>query len=64
MAGSGAYLPIMAILDPEPFSRIAAALGTGAALILGGGFSAIRILAGHKPPTVKIGSKGFEISFA
>lgn len=63
MAGSGVYLLVMAIIDPEPFSKIAAALGTGAVLIFGGGFSAIRVLTGHKPPTVKAGPKGFEISF-
>ncbi|MCP1375308.1 hypothetical protein [Dyella lutea] len=64
MAGAGVYLLVMAIIDPEPFSKIAAALGTGAVMIFGGGFSAIRVLTGHQPPTVKAGPKGFEISFS
>src|SRR2546422_4401598 len=34
---AGAYLLVMAILDPEPYSKIAFALGTGAVLIFGGG---------------------------
>ncbi len=34
---SGAYLLIMAILDPELFSKIAIALTTGGLLVAGGG---------------------------
>lgn len=60
---AGAFLLVMSILDPEPFSKIAFATGTGAVLIAGGGFGAIRILVGHKPPSVKFSPKGFEISF-
>lgn len=60
----GAYLLVMAILDPEPYSKIAFALGTGALLVAGGGFAAIRVLVGHKPPNIKVSSSGgFEISF-
>jgi hypothetical protein len=62
---AGAYLLVMAILDPEPYSKIAFALATGALLIAGGGFSAVRILVGHKPPNVKVSPKGgFEISWS
>lgn len=61
---TGAYLLVMAILDPEPYSKIAFALATGALLIAGGGFAAIRVLVGHKPPNIKISPKGgFEINF-
>jgi hypothetical protein len=61
---TGAYLLVMAILDPEPYSKIAFALGTGALLVAGGGFAAIRVLVGHKPPNIKVSpSRGFEISF-
>lgn len=60
---TGAYLLVMAILDPEPYSKIAFALGTGAVLVMGGGFAAIRVLVGHKPPNIKVSPRGFEISF-
>ncbi len=61
---AGAYLLVMAILDPEPYSKIAFALATGALLIAGGGFTAIRVLVGHKPPNIKLSPKGgFEIYF-
>jgi hypothetical protein len=60
----GAYLLVMAIVDPEPFSKISFALGTGAALTMGGSFSAIRVLTGHNPPTIRfLPSAGFEIAF-
>ena len=64
MTISGAFLLVMAILDPEPYSKIAFAIGTGALLIFGGSYSAVRILVGHKPPNIKLSAGGgFEISF-
>jgi hypothetical protein len=64
VGATGAYLLVMAILDPEPFSKIAFALGTGAFLIFGGGLSAVRILTGHKPPNIRVSpTGGFEIRF-
>lgn len=61
---AGAYLLVMAILDPEPYSKIAFALATGGLLVAGGGFAAIRVLVGHKPPNIRISPKGgFEIFF-
>ena len=64
VGAGGAYLLGMAILDPEPYSKIAFALGTGALLVFGGGFAAIRILVGHKPPNIKVSADGsFEIVF-
>ncbi|MGM9424679.1 hypothetical protein [Hydrogenophaga sp. MI9] len=64
ISSAGAYLLVMAILDPEPYSKIGLAIGSGALLIAGGGFSAIRILVGHKPPNIEMSlNKGFKISF-
>lgn len=64
ISAAGAYLLIMAILDPEPYSKIAFALGTGAVLVAGGGLTAIRVLVGHKPPNIKVTPDGgFEIRF-
>jgi hypothetical protein len=59
----GAYLLVMAILDPEPYSKIAIALITGAILLGSGGLAAVRVLTKIKPPNVKVTLKGFEISW-
>ena len=65
MGAVGAYLLVMAIIDPEPFSKISAALAAGTFLVASGGFTAIHSLTGHKPPNVELGPKGgFKISFA
>jgi hypothetical protein len=64
ISAAGAFLLIMAVLDPEPYTKIAFALATGALLIAGGGFAAIRVLVGHKPPDVSLSpGGGFKISF-
>ena len=64
MSATGAGLLVMAIVDPEPFSKISFAIGSGVLLVAGGGFSAIRILTGHKPPRIKVLPSGaFEINF-
>jgi hypothetical protein len=64
IGAAGAYLLVMAILDPEPYSKIAFAIGTGALLVVGGGWTSIRVLVGHKPPNIKLSpTGGFEIRF-
>ena len=64
IAGLGGFLLIMAILDPEPFSKLGFTIGSGAFLTLGGGFSAIRVLTNQHPPTITISpSGGFILSW-
>lgn len=63
MSGVGAWLIVMAVLDPEPYSKIGAALGAGTVLTLGGGLSSMRVITGHKPPHVRVSPLGFEIRF-
>ena len=63
VSAAGAYLLVMAILDPEPYSKIAFALATGAILIGTGGFMAVRVLTRIKPPNVKVTGRGFEIEW-
>jgi hypothetical protein len=64
MSSIGAFLILMAILDPEPYSKITFALGAGAAMTMGGGFAAMRVITGHKPPIVRLSpTGGFEIRF-
>jgi hypothetical protein len=63
MAATGIYLLLAAIADPEPFSKMAFTIGAGTSLIMGGGFGAIKVLTGHKPPNVRASSRGFEVSW-
>jgi len=59
----GAAVIILAILDPDPTSKLGLLVASGAVLTLGGGFSAIRILTKHKPPKVRVSRNGIEIEW-
>ena len=61
MSGAGLTMVILAFLDPEPTSKLGLLVGGGAVCVLGGGFSAIRILTQHKPPNIRATAKGIEI---
>ncbi|MGO9318373.1 MAG: hypothetical protein ACLPXT_05395 [Terracidiphilus sp.] len=61
MSGVGVTMVILAFLDPEPTSKLGLMVGGGAVCVLGGGFSAIRILTNHKPPSIRATAKGIEI---
>lgn len=63
MSGAGLTMVILAFLDPEPTSKLGLLVGGGVVCVLGGGFSAIRILTNHKPPNVKATPQGIEISW-
>jgi hypothetical protein len=61
MSTVGVTMVILAVLDPEPTSKLGLLVGGGAVCVLGGGFSAIRILTQHKPPNIRATAKGIEI---
>jgi hypothetical protein len=63
MGAMGAWILVMAVLDPEPYSKILGTILAGAAIFGAGGFAAIRILTHHKPPRVTVSTKGFEIAW-
>jgi len=63
MSGVGLTMVILAFLDPEPTSKLGLLVGGGAVCVLGGGFSAIRILTQHKPPNIRATAHGIEISW-
>jgi hypothetical protein len=63
MSGLGAWVVVMAVLDPEPYSKVLGAIIAGAAVLGAGGFAAIRILTHHQPPKVSISTHGFEIAW-
>lgn len=54
----GAGLLVAAVLDPEPYSKIAFTIASGGVMVLGGGFSAMRVITGHRPPKVTMKANG------
>jgi hypothetical protein len=63
MSGAGITMVVLAFLDPEPTSKLGLLVGGGVVCVLGGGFSAIRILTHHKPPNIRATPHGIEISW-
>jgi len=62
IAGVGAWLLVMAVLDPEPYSKVAVTIATGAILLGTGGLVAVRVLVHVKPPNIRVTRSGtFEI---
>ena len=59
----GAVVIILAILDPDPTSKLGLLIATGGVLTVTGGFSSIRILTNHKPPKVRVSRNGIEIAW-
>ena len=59
----GGTIIILAILDPDPTSKLGLLIASGAVMALGGGFSTIRILTKHKPPKVRVSRHGIEIEW-
>lgn len=64
LSTAGVAIMVLAFLDPEPTSKLGLAIGAGAVLALTGGLSAIHVLTQKKPPQIRVGSHGFEISWA
>lgn len=61
LTGIGLWMVVAAVLDPEPTSKLGLLIGGGTACLLGGGFSAVRILTRSRPPTVEVGVRGIQI---
>ncbi len=59
----GAGMVVLAFVDPEPTSKLALLIGSGAVLAITGGWSAINTLTKNKPPNIKFGKNGVEISW-
>ena len=58
MSGAGVGMVILAVLDPEPTSKLGLLVGSGVVLALTGGGAAIAVLTKRKPPKVSVGKNG------
>ena len=63
MSGAGIWMVVIAIVDPEPTSKLGLLVVGGSVLIFSGGFSAIRILTDRRPPTVEVTPRGIRLSW-
>ncbi len=63
MSAAGIAMVVLAVLDPEPTSKLGLLVGGGVACVLGGGFGAIRILTYLKPPNIRATARGIEIGW-
>jgi hypothetical protein len=63
MSAAGIWMIVAAILDPEPTSKLGLLVGGGIVCVVGGGYSTLRVLTGHKPPNVRVTPRGIEISW-
>ena len=52
---------VLAVLDPEPTSKLGLLVGGGAVCVLSGGLTAVAILTRRRPPTIEMGPGGFKI---
>lgn len=58
VSAAGITIIILAIMDPEPTSKLGLLVAGGIVVLLGGGLSAIRILTKLRPPDIEITTKG------
>jgi len=61
LSAAGAAMVVLAVLDPEPTSKLGLLVGGGALCVLTGGLTAVRILTKMRPPNVQIGPGGMKI---
>jgi hypothetical protein len=63
MTALGAGMVVLAVLDPDPTSKLGLLVGSGALLALTGGFQTIRLLTRQKPPAITISARGIHIDW-
>jgi hypothetical protein len=54
---------VLAVLDPEPTSKLGLLVGGGAVCVLTGGLTAVGILTRRRPPNIEMSAGGFKISW-
>lgn len=59
----GASMVILAVIDPDPTSKLGLLVGSGALLALTGGFQTIRLLTRQRPPSITVSRSGIRIEW-
>jgi hypothetical protein len=63
VSAAGVMMVIMAVLDPEPTSKLGLLVGGGAVCVVTGGLTAVGILTRRRPPSITMGPGGFTIKW-
>jgi hypothetical protein len=63
LSAAGVVFVVLAVLDPEPTSKLGLLVGGGALCALTGGVSAVGILVRRRPPNIQVDGKGFKITW-
>jgi hypothetical protein len=63
LSGAGVLIVLAAIGDPQPTSKLLLIAAGGIVMATTGGLTAVHVLTGVHPPNVKVGVKGFEITW-
>jgi len=61
LSAVGVWMIAAALADPEPTSKLALLVAAGAISVIGGGFSAIRVLTRERPPSIEVGRSGIKV---
>jgi len=63
VSAAGVMMVVLAVLDPEPTSKLGLLVGGGAVCVLTGGLTAVGILTRRRPPNIEMTTSGFKISW-
>ncbi len=63
VSAAGVMMVVLAVLDPEPTSKLGLLVGGGAVCVLTGGLTAVGILTRRRPPNIEVTTSGFKISW-
>jgi hypothetical protein len=63
VSAAGVMMVVLAVLDPEPTSKLGLLVGGGAVCLLTGGLTAVGLLTRRRPPSIEMNAGGFKISW-
>jgi len=63
LCGIGLRMMVLAVIDPEPTSKLGLLVASGTVLALTGGLNSVRILTHLKPPSITVSANQFGISW-
>jgi hypothetical protein len=61
LSATGVLMVVLAVLDPEPTSKLGLLVGAGGVCAFTGGLTAVGILVRRRPPNIEVSGRGFVI---